>query len=161
MITVLFPGSGERVEPETDEQLLVYKVSFTDTSDRNPQRITYVVGKNCGTNLLSPLQGAFGQPRVTPCKDAIVSPKHSWGAEKRGCNHSEPIRRMGGWGGQGPGGRTERTSDMPSRTFWLWPECPSSEWSSRQSLYCEIGLIPGEEEWFLLSGEKLTHSFLL
>lgn len=65
-----------------------------------------------------------------------------------------------GWGWQHVDGQRETRRRLTG--YFGWKQSSSSQWSTKQSVYCEVGLIPGEEEkWFLLTGRKLTLSSLL
>lgn len=104
----------------------------------------------CKNIFHSAFQEAFPQPWVTSWNYAKTSPKHDWGLLKTA--GSAKWSAASGW------------TDRETLLHALWDilaECPSPQWSIKQSVYCKVGLIPGEEEkWFLVTGEKLTLSSL-
>lgn len=83
----------------------------------------------------------------------MTSPKHDWGLLKTGGSVKwSKWSAAGGW--------MDRETLLHALQDFL-AECPSPQWSIEQSVYCKVGLIPGEEEkWFLVTGGKLTLSSL-
>lgn len=137
----------------------VCQVSFDDKWDRNLQEWYMLCAKFVETFYIQHSGKHFVSPGSHPEIIQPSPPKPGWG-QKRECNYSKQIWRMSGQSGWGcvDGQRETRTR---LTAFSGWKQSSSLQWSTKQSVYCEVGLIPGEEEkWFLLTGRKLTLSSL-
>lgn len=92
----------------------------------------------------------------------IVHPKHGWSTDKGQdvTTQSRSEGRVGEVAGDGWMDREKLKQAL--QDLLAVKQSPSSQWSTKQSVYCKVGRIPGEEEkWFLLTGGKLTLSALL
>lgn len=133
-------------------------MSLDDKWDRNLQEWYMVWAKFVETFYIQHSGKHFVNLGSHPEIIQLSPPKPGWG-RRRGCNYSKQIWRtskQSGWG------RVDGRRETPARLtgFFGWKLSSSLQWSTKQSVYCEVGLIPGEEKWFLLTGRKLTLSSL-